>query len=34
VIITMREARVVAQYDGGVDGAVLLRDMTHGAQAA
>ncbi len=34
VIITMREARVVAQYDGGVDGAVLLRDMTHGAAAA
>ena len=34
VIITMREARVVAQYDGGVDGAVLMRDMTHGTRAA
>ncbi len=34
VIITMREARVVAQYDGGVDGAVLMRDMTHGTHAA
>jgi ABC-type sugar transport system ATPase subunit len=34
VIVTMREARVVAQYDGGVDGAVLMRDMTHGTAAA
>jgi ABC-type sugar transport system ATPase subunit len=34
VIITMREARMVAQYDGGVDGAVLIRDMTHGTHAA
>ena len=34
VIITMREARMVGQYDGGVDGTVLLRDMTHGAAAA
>jgi ABC-type sugar transport system ATPase subunit len=34
VIITMREARIVARYDGDLDGAVLLRDMTHGAQAA
>ncbi|HUN32635.1 MAG TPA: sugar ABC transporter ATP-binding protein [Trebonia sp.] len=34
VIITMREARMVAAYEGGVDGAVLMRDMTHGAQAA
>jgi ABC-type sugar transport system ATPase subunit len=34
VIVTMREARMVAQYEGGVDGAVLVRDMTHGAHAA
>lgn len=34
VIITMREAQMVAQYEGGVDGAVLMRDMTHGAHAA
>jgi ABC-type sugar transport system ATPase subunit len=34
VIITMRGARVVAQYEGGVDGAALLRDMTHEGQAA
>jgi ABC-type sugar transport system ATPase subunit len=34
VIITMREARMVAQYEGDLDGAVLMRDMTHGAHAA
>ncbi len=34
VIITMRETRMVARYDGGADGAVLMRDMTHGAHAA
>lgn len=34
VIITMREARMVARYDGGADGAVLLRDMTQGESAA
>jgi ABC-type sugar transport system ATPase subunit len=34
VIVTMREGRMVARYDGGTDGAVLMRDMTHGADAA
>jgi ABC-type sugar transport system ATPase subunit len=34
VIITMREARMIARYEGDVDGAVLMRDMTHGATAA
>jgi rhamnose transport system ATP-binding protein len=34
VIITMREARMVARYEGGADGAVLMRDMTQGKRAA
>jgi len=34
VIITMRETRMVGRYEGGADGAVLMRDMTHGAHAA
>jgi rhamnose transport system ATP-binding protein len=34
VIITMRETQMVARYDGGADGTVLMRDMTHGARAA
>lgn len=34
VIVTMRECRMVARYDGGTDGAVLMRDMTHGTDAA
>jgi ABC-type sugar transport system ATPase subunit len=34
VIITMREGRVIARYEGGTDGAVLMRDMTHGVRAA
>ncbi len=34
VIIPMRAGRVVGRYEGGVDGAVLLRDMTHGEDAA
>ena len=33
VIVTMREGRVIARYEGGTDGAVLMRDMTHGATA-
>jgi rhamnose transport system ATP-binding protein len=31
VIVTMREHRIVARYEGGADGAALMRDMTHGA---
>jgi ABC-type sugar transport system ATPase subunit len=34
VIITMRETRTVARYESGADGVVLMRDMTHGADAA
>jgi ABC-type sugar transport system ATPase subunit len=36
VIVTMRDGRVVNRYhgDGRIDGAALLRDMTHGAYAA
>lgn len=34
VIVTMREGRVIGRYDAGVDGAVLMRDMTHGAAVA
>jgi ABC-type sugar transport system ATPase subunit len=34
VIITMRETRIVARYEGGADGAVLMRDMTQGERAA
>ncbi|MGH3248791.1 MAG: sugar ABC transporter ATP-binding protein [Trebonia sp.] len=34
VIVTMREGRMVARYEGGADGAALMRDMTHGAHAA
>ncbi len=31
VIVTMREHRIVARYEGGTDGAALMRDLTHGA---
>jgi ABC-type sugar transport system ATPase subunit len=31
VIVTMREGRMIARYEGGTDGAVLMRDMTHGS---
>ncbi|MFG1604832.1 sugar ABC transporter ATP-binding protein [Actinoplanes sp. NPDC049265] len=31
IILTMRDGRVVQTYDGGTDGAVLMRDMTGGA---
>jgi ABC-type sugar transport system ATPase subunit len=34
VIVTMREGRVIARYEGGADGAALMRDMTHGDRAA
>ncbi len=34
VIITMREGRIVNRYDGGTDGAMLMRDMTGGEVAA
>jgi ABC-type sugar transport system ATPase subunit len=34
VIVTMRECRMVACYEGGADGAALMRDMTHGGHAA
>lgn len=34
VIITMRDGRTIGRYDGNVDGAVLMRDMTHGVSAA
>jgi ABC-type sugar transport system ATPase subunit len=34
VIVTMRESRMVARYEGVTDGAVLMRDMIHGARAA
>jgi ABC-type sugar transport system ATPase subunit len=34
VIVTLRDGRMVGRYDGGTDGATLLRDMTHGAHAA
>jgi ABC-type sugar transport system ATPase subunit len=34
VIVTMREGRAVARYDGGADGATLMRDMIHGARVA
>src|SRR5690349_4565600 len=30
VIVTMRDGRVVHRYDGDVDGALLMRDMTQG----
>jgi ABC-type sugar transport system ATPase subunit len=30
VIVTMREGRMIDRYEGGADGAVLMRDMTHG----
>jgi ABC-type sugar transport system ATPase subunit len=33
VIVTMREGRLVDRYEGGADGAALLRDMTHGTAA-
>ncbi|ROO59070.1 ribose transport system ATP-binding protein/rhamnose transport system ATP-binding protein [Micromonospora sp. Llam0] len=32
VIVTMRDGRIVNRYDGDVDGTVLVRDMTHGAE--
>ncbi|MEU8235652.1 sugar ABC transporter ATP-binding protein [Actinoplanes sp. NPDC048967] len=34
VILTMRDGRVVDTYPGGADGAVLMRDMTEGKDAA
>lgn len=34
VILTMRDGRVVETYQGGTDGAVLMRDMTEGKDAA
>jgi ABC-type sugar transport system ATPase subunit len=34
VIITMRDGRVVNRYEGDADGALLMRDMTHGAAPA
>jgi ABC-type sugar transport system ATPase subunit len=34
VIVTMRDGRTVGRYDGITDGALLLRDMTHGSDAA
>jgi ABC-type sugar transport system ATPase subunit len=34
VIVTMREGRTIGRYEGGADGAVLMRDMTHGSHAA
>jgi rhamnose transport system ATP-binding protein len=34
VIVTMREGRLVARYEGGTDGAALMRDMTHASSAA
>lgn len=34
VIVTMREGRVVNRYEDTIDGAALMRDMTHGAEAA
>ncbi|HEX6467811.1 MAG TPA: sugar ABC transporter ATP-binding protein [Streptosporangiaceae bacterium] len=34
VIITMREGRMIDRYEGGTDGAVLMRDMTHGSRTA
>jgi ABC-type sugar transport system ATPase subunit len=33
VIITMRDGRTVHRYDGGTDGAALMRDMTQGEVA-
>ena len=30
VIMTMRDGRVVNRYEGDVDGALLMRDMTQG----
>ena len=30
VIVTMRDGRMVSRYDGDIDGALLMRDMTHG----
>jgi rhamnose transport system ATP-binding protein len=34
VILTMRDGRVVDTYEGGADGAVLMRDMTEGEEPA
>jgi ABC-type sugar transport system ATPase subunit len=34
IILTMRDGRVVETYEGGADGTVLMRDMTHGKEAA
>jgi ABC-type sugar transport system ATPase subunit len=34
VILTMRDGRVVTTYEGGADGAVLMRDMTERKEAA
>jgi ABC-type sugar transport system ATPase subunit len=34
VIVTMRDGLIVRRHDAGTDGAALLRDMTHGTDAA
>lgn len=34
LIVTMCEGRMVGRYEGIIDGAVLMRDMVHGVQAA
>jgi ABC-type sugar transport system ATPase subunit len=34
VIVTMRDGRTVSRYEGDTDGALLMRDMTHGAGPA
>jgi ABC-type sugar transport system ATPase subunit len=34
VIVTMRDGRIVGRYDGDTDGALLMRDMIHGSDAA
>jgi ABC-type sugar transport system ATPase subunit len=34
VIVTMRDGRIVSRYEGDTDGALLMRDMTHGSDAA
>jgi ABC-type sugar transport system ATPase subunit len=34
VIVTMRGGRTIARYEDGADGAVLMRDMTHGSHVA
>jgi ABC-type sugar transport system ATPase subunit len=34
VILTMRAGRIVRRYEGDTDGALLMRDMTHGTEGA